>query len=143
MILRIKLTRLLLLKEARIEARSAGREPSAETVARIIRYTHYLLAGVFPFPKNTCLTRAVTLYHFLSKEGLDLVVRIGAAKKDSEIIAHSWLELGGKPYLEREDPLDSLLLLHAYPLKDEKTVSTIVPRAMRHNIDEDIEPKDV
>ena len=59
-------------------------------VDRIIRYTEALLVGRGPFPRRTCLRGAVTLYYFLTREGLDMGICFGAARSREGLIGHCW-----------------------------------------------------
>jgi hypothetical protein len=47
-----------------------------------------------------CLRRSLTLYYFLRRQGYPVRVALGAYLQDGALIAHAWLTLHGKPFLE-------------------------------------------
>ncbi len=59
-----------------------------------------------PLVRPGCLTRGVTLYYALRRDGIDLALAFGVGTDQGAPAGHCWLDLDGKPFLERVDPLD-------------------------------------
>jgi hypothetical protein len=57
-----------------------------------------------PLVRPGCLTRGVTLYYALRREGIDLALCFGMGNPDGESAGHCWLAIGDDPLLERTDP---------------------------------------
>lgn len=51
--------------------------------------------------KFTCFTNAVILTRFMRLNGYNAVVAFGAAKFNSELKGHAWVECDGKPFFEK------------------------------------------
>jgi hypothetical protein len=60
-----------------------------------------------PVVRPGCLTRGVSLYYALRREGMDVALCFGVGPQDGAIAGHCWLEWQGHPLLERADPLSS------------------------------------
>jgi len=58
-----------------------------------------------PIVRPGCLTRAVTLYWFLVRRGLDVELWFGVARENGEAIGHAWLVHEGIAFLEPTDPV--------------------------------------
>lgn len=58
-----------------------------------------------PFVRRGCLTRGVTLYYTLRREGDDVSLCFGVGTENGETVGHCWLDKAGEPLLERADPL--------------------------------------
>jgi hypothetical protein len=66
----------------------------------------------------TCLTRAVTLYYFLRRAGMDLTLCFGAARKEGRLVeaaGHCWLVRNGEPFLEAHDPRTNFVPIYWLP----------------------------
>jgi len=57
-----------------------------------------------PVVRPGCLTRGVTLYYGLRREGLDVALCFGVGSPDGQMAGHCWLEMDGLPLLEGTDP---------------------------------------
>ena len=57
-----------------------------------------------PLVRPGCLTRAVTLYWFLSRNGMPVELCFGIAPEKGGATGHAWLLREGEPFLEVEDP---------------------------------------
>jgi hypothetical protein len=71
-----------------------------------------------PLVRPRCLIRAVTLYYFLRRTGMDLNLCFGAASKDGQLVeaaGHCWLTKDGEPFLEERDPRASFLPIYWLP----------------------------
>jgi len=90
----------------RLFAQRGKRQWSADepAVREYVLYTETALRLGRPITQNRCLTRCVTLYYFLSRQGLDLTIVFGAGTLDGRFSAHCWLEVAGKPFAENENP---------------------------------------
>jgi hypothetical protein len=60
-----------------------------------------------PLVRPGCLTRGVSLYYALRREGMDVALCFGVGPQDGAIAGHCWLEWEGHPLLERVDPLSA------------------------------------
>ena len=58
-----------------------------------------------PLVRPGCLTRGVTLYYALRREGDDVALCFGIGTDEGEVAGHCWLDRAGRPVLERVDPL--------------------------------------
>ena len=111
LMLRVKLPRLLAL----LEPRSPSKDPDSLRVDRIIRYTDALLPGRGPFPRRSCFRRAVTLYYFLRREGIELGICFGVSPSAEGLTGHCWLVRDGEPFLERDDPRAVFTPMYFFP----------------------------
>jgi hypothetical protein len=60
--------------------------------------------------KFTCLQKALVLYRFLKRKGVEVELVIGVMKAEERLVAHAWLEyhgrvIGGGPAVDRYAPL--------------------------------------
>jgi len=58
-----------------------------------------------PVVRPGCLTRGVTLYYALRREGDDVSLCFGVGADQGRPAGHCWLDKAGEPLLERVDPL--------------------------------------
>lgn len=67
--------------------------------------------------RHTCLTRGIVRFVALRRAGLpvDLVFGLGAPSGVAD--GHCWLELDGRPFLEREDPRSVFPEMYRLPLE--------------------------
>ncbi|MGO9202505.1 MAG: lasso peptide biosynthesis B2 protein [Limisphaerales bacterium] len=98
-LMRLKLPVLNRLLERRI-ASAAGAGGDANGPGQIVRCLDSALAVGAPLVRPGCLTRGLTLYYFLRRAGLDVMLCFGVRWKNGELIGHCWLEKGGEPFLE-------------------------------------------
>jgi len=110
-LVRMQLPRLL----PALEPRELPRDADSRKVARIIRYTDALTFSRLPLLRRSCMHRAVTLYYFLRREGVDLSVHFGVARVDQDLGGHCWLMKDGEPYLENEDPRRTFTPMYVFP----------------------------
>ena len=125
LLLRVKLPRLL----AFLEPRAPSKDSDPVKVDRIIRYTDALLPGRGPFPRRSCYfpsflaggrsraaaAFAVTLYYFLSREGMELGICFGVSPSGESLAGHCWLVRDGEPFLEKGDPLSKFIPMYSFP----------------------------
>jgi hypothetical protein len=52
-----------------------------------------------------CLRRALVMYNFSCRMGLEATVMIGVLKGESGLAGHGWIEIEGVPYLEDREEL--------------------------------------
>lgn len=74
------------------------RQARARTVARIV----LAVGSTWPF-RVACLSRSVTLWWLLRRQGIDSQLRIGVRKQAQGIEAHAWVELEGVVVSETGD----------------------------------------
>jgi hypothetical protein len=58
-----------------------------------------------PVVRPGCLTRGVTLYYALRRCGVAVDLCFGVGPDQGAMAGHCWLDLDGRPVLERVDPL--------------------------------------
>lgn len=83
-----KMVGLATFGESSGRAQTSGVVSSLQLLYEVCRWTHW----------GDCLPRALVTRRFLKMAGLDSKVVIGF----NGAMGHSWVELGGKPYLETE-----------------------------------------
>jgi len=93
-----------------IEPRREPPRPPADPAAldgMVRRIDRLRLAGR-PLVRSGCLTRGITLYHFLRRAGAPATLHFGMGKGVDEpgdgFAAHCWVELAGEPIAEPRDP---------------------------------------
>jgi len=52
----------------------------------------------------TCLRRSLVLQNELHRQGVETQLQFGVRRAGEALEAHAWIEHGGFPVLEREDP---------------------------------------
>jgi hypothetical protein len=82
-------------------ARNPGADEKLDKVWRACNFFLLRLAG----SGKPCLRRALVMYHFCCRMGLEAEVKIGALKEGGRLKGHGWLEIGGEPYLENRQAL--------------------------------------
>jgi transglutaminase superfamily protein len=94
----LRRTRAWLLRNP---GRSVAAPPSIEIEARVVWAVR---TATFLMPVGrTCLTEALTAQHLLARRGGAAAVRFGVAKSSAnELIAHAWLERGGRTIIGGE-----------------------------------------
>jgi len=121
-------TRLLSLPRA-LELVS-GREAreltnsNIELPNQLARSIDMLLSADVLFLKPTCWKRAAVLRRYLSQHGIATQIIFGVRKEiEGEVDGHAWLELDGKPFLEKTHP--EYVVTYSFPLNT-KTESELV-----------------
>lgn len=89
---------------ALLSASGRRTKPDRAKAARVIAYVRIAQKTGGPMVRTGCLTRATTLFFFLRRGSQDLSLCFGAGFPKGVFASHCWLELNGKPYLERHDP---------------------------------------
>ena len=69
------------------------------------RWVDSIIARGKPIVRPGCLTRGVTLYYALRRQGIDVSLCFGVGPVEGEMAGHCWLLLDGRPILEPGDPL--------------------------------------
>ena len=98
-LLRLKLSRVKTLLEPRVLS-SADRD----RVEQITKYVEMAIRAGRPLVRPGCLTRGITRYYFLRRNGLDVSLCFGMGQIKEEFVGHCWLVKDGVPYLETRDP---------------------------------------
>ncbi len=109
--LRLKLPRL----DSLLRSRSADSAPSLTRISQIVTYTECVIRWGKPIIQPGCLTRGLTLYYFLRRAGLDVVLCFGVAKPQGNVVGHCWLALDGQPYLEKTPPSERFHEVYRFP----------------------------
>ncbi|HYH45768.1 MAG TPA: lasso peptide biosynthesis B2 protein [Thermoanaerobaculia bacterium] len=78
--------------------------PDTAAVAALVGRIDRLLAAGRPLVRRGCLTRGLTLYHFLRRAGADVALCFGIGKQEGDLAGHCWIEHEGAPLAERRDP---------------------------------------
>ena len=72
------------------------RQPEEEaTIRRTLRFMR--LAVQHGFYGGNCLSRSLTLWRLLRRQGITCDLRIGVRKKEGQFQAHAWVEVQGYP----------------------------------------------
>jgi hypothetical protein len=98
-LLRLKIWRLQTLLEPRV-ARPADRD----RVEQITEYVEKAIRKGRPLVRPGCLTRGVSRYYFLRRDGVDVSLCFGMGQIDGEFVGHCWLVKDGVPFMETRDP---------------------------------------
>ncbi len=117
LLVRFDLPRLKRLIEPRRVRRAgpAKKTHSTERVERIIRYTDGMLANRGPMMRKNCFRRAITLYYFLRREGMELDLCFGVKTPDESVLdGHCWLVRDESPYLELNDPTSMFTPVYSF-----------------------------
>ena len=117
LLFRLKLSALSRVLERRIlSARSSKADPARTD--QIIRCVEIARVVGSPVVCPKCLTRAVTLYYFLRRAGMDLTLCFGAARQHGRLVeatGHCWLVKNGEPFLEAHDPRTNFVPIYWLP----------------------------
>ena len=98
-LMRLKLSRLKALLEPRIPW--SGERDRAEQIAE---YVELAIRKGRPLVRPGCLTRGVTRYYFLHRDGVDVSLCFGMGQVKEEFVGHCWLVKDGVPFMETQDP---------------------------------------
>jgi hypothetical protein len=79
--------------------------PDPERIDQLGRWVDAIMRRGRPVVRPGCLTRGVTLYYALRREGLEVALCFGVGTDQGTTTGHCWLEVDGRPCLERTDPL--------------------------------------
>jgi hypothetical protein len=88
---------------------SYGGTHAISAAIKIARYVDFILNRRFWVYQPNCLKRALLIYHFLRRAGIDVHIYLGVKLQkpgtlpndDPTMTGHAWLVLQGKPLLER------------------------------------------
>jgi hypothetical protein len=119
LLMRLPLPRVATLI-TRTAHRRGGRDRRAPTTAEIERLDRLIALAprvARPVVRSGCLTRGVTLFWFLRRDGLDVELRFGIDPGDDHSTeGHCWLSLDDEPFLERVDPRQRFTEVYRLPL---------------------------
>ena len=90
-------TRDRLARLSRFSVRATPTEPCdtpGETARRVARVVS-IAANHGPY-RATCLRQSLALWWLLRRRGIAAEVRIGVRKEEGELLAHAWVEHGGR-----------------------------------------------
>lgn len=75
----------------------------------------FFRAANYFFKKPPCLWRSLVLYRLLRSYGYNAVILIGVRQKDGVgIEGHSWIELKGAPFKERDGLVEKFVVMCRY-----------------------------
>ena len=112
-LMRLKLTRLQSLL-ARADARRRVANPAR--VQTVISRVESVLQLGGPLSRRKCLSRGLTLFYFLRREGVDVALCFGMGRVGGEFAGHCWLMKDGQPFLEGKDPLPVFARVVSIPM---------------------------
>lgn len=92
----------ILLEIRKIKASSPPPEAAMIRLDKLWRACGFWMARLFRSPRP-CLRRALVLYHWCRKHGIESRVFVGVGKDGDALKGHAWLSVAGRIY--REDPL--------------------------------------
>jgi len=98
-LLRLKLWRVEALLEPKIQGMA-----ERDRVEQIAAYVEIAIREGRPLIHPGCLTRGVTRYYFLRRDGMDVSLCFGVGRLQEEFVGHCWLVKDGVPFLETQDP---------------------------------------
>lgn len=104
---RLSLTRLIQLLE-RAPRRMDGRD-----VDRLVWLTQGVLRRTHR--REFCYPRALILFHVLSGWGQPVTLHFGVRKHEGTLEGHAWLDEGGRPLAEAQDPRTLYRIVHSHP----------------------------
>lgn len=111
--------------------RRAGDKLDPDLARRIVRYVDLVLALGRPIVRPSCITRGLTLYHFLGRGGTELELCFGIANRDGKVSGHCWLVRDGEPFLEPQDPRGQFAEMYRFPLRSRAAMAAAEPAAER------------
>jgi hypothetical protein len=86
-------------------ARGHARDQACDQACNeIIRRIDRLRRAFRPLVRSGCLTRGITLYHFLRRAGAPVSLHFGVGDPGDGFAGHCWVELAGEPVAEPRDP---------------------------------------
>jgi hypothetical protein len=101
LLMRLPLPRVAALLSRADKGSRPADHASAARIPSILGLAHRAFR---PLVRSGCLTRGVTLFWFLRRAGVDVVLCFGLDASDGEPGGHCWLVHDGEPYLESRDP---------------------------------------
>ncbi|MCP4294302.1 MAG: lasso peptide biosynthesis B2 protein, partial [Proteobacteria bacterium] len=119
-------------------------------IGKIVKYTDYILGYNWLVYKQTCLKRALVLYHFLRKYGIEVQICLGVKKGesirevDSEKIfqGHAWLLYKGNIFLEKKvDVTKTYRITYSFPDDRASNGYQITPDSQFKTLRADIGPE--
>jgi len=117
LLFRLKISALSRVLERLIRcARTPNTDPARAD--QIIQCVEIARAVGGPVVCPTCLIRAVTLFYFLRRAGMELTLCFGAARKEGRLVeaaGHCWLVRNGEPFLEAHDPRTNFVPIYWLP----------------------------
>jgi hypothetical protein len=84
--------------------RASGNSAAPEVIKKTVDFVDAALIAFRPLVRGGCLVRGLTLYHFLTKDGVDVSLRFGFVRVDGSVTGHCWLVRDGRPFLEPDRP---------------------------------------
>ncbi|MDZ7836927.1 MAG: lasso peptide biosynthesis B2 protein [Actinomycetota bacterium] len=82
-----------------------------EKLHKFYRAANFYLIKVFKDP-NPCMIRSIILYQMCLKHKIKAKLITGVKKEKSKLQGHSWLEIGGQPFNENKNYLNSFSVIY-------------------------------
>jgi hypothetical protein len=111
------LTRLPLPRLTALLAKADGKRRSGRAYrpSQVVRCVEAAQRWGRPFVRGGCLTRGVTLYWFLRRNGCPVELCFGVGPVDGDIAGHCWLVLDGEAFCERSAPDERFVIVYRIP----------------------------
>lgn len=122
-LMRLKLTRLQYL----LTRANARRTADPASVQKVISRIESVLRLAGPLSRGKCLSRGLTLFYFLRREGVDVLLCFGMGRVAGEYAGHCWLMKDGEPFLEVNDPLQVFANVVSIPMNHRRPESAYGP----------------
>jgi hypothetical protein len=123
-LMRLNLVRL----DTILQALSRPKSGTPSAAEKIKSYLELAIRFGRPAVRPGCLTRGVTLYHFLRKDaGMEVTLCFGMGQWNSHFEGHCWLVRDGKPFWETRDPRPVFAEFYRFP----SSTSKVFERAVR------------
>ena len=111
-LMRLNLVRL----DTILQALSRPKSGTPSAAEKIKSYLELAIRFGRPAVRPGCLTRGVTLYHFLRKDaGMEVTLCFGMGQWNSNFEGHCWLVRDGKPLWETRDPGQVFAEFYRFP----------------------------
>ncbi len=75
-----------------------------QVTAHLGKWVDAIIRRGQPVVRPGCLTRGITLYYALRRAGVDVALCFGVGSDEGAVAGHCWLDLDGRPLLERAEP---------------------------------------
>jgi Transglutaminase-like superfamily len=122
-LMRLNLVRL----DTILQALSRPKSGTPTAAEKIKSFVDLAICFGWPAVRPGCLTRGVTLYHFLRKDaGIEVSLCFGMGQWNSNFEGHCWLVRDGKPFWEARDPGPVFAEIYRFPSSTSKVFARTV-----------------
>ena len=100
----------------RFTPRAIPNQTDDRAMERVRSYADGLVWRIPYLRERKCLPRALTLYYFATRFGYPVRFHCGVCRgANQRLEGHAWLVLGGRPFLEPEDPTAKYAVTLTFP----------------------------